>query len=260
MRALQLIPILLSVAICFGEEVFYVYPASIERLGRSQNLERVDIVHPYEEQVEVMTPVPLEEYYRTTDISETTTKEVDLTTTEAPEDDTTTTIPTTLPPVEISTTVTTEIPTTTSTTTPVPTTTTDAIETSSTERGQKSILSWKERMLERFQKRPKFPSKKIKRKFVIAQNYGKSRYPSKNYKTTTTTEVPSSSEATKVTRKAFNRAKYSLKRRTTTTTTEIPTTRSEALTSTTTSEPSYREKYGRGRARFIKLRRVPTQS
>ncbi|KAL5287974.1 hypothetical protein ACFFRR_008676 [Megaselia abdita] len=274
MRALQLVPIWVLVAVCFAEPVYYVYPSVAgERLGRSQNLEKVDLVYPYVEEVEVKTPMPLEDYYKTTstEVPETTTdipslrsldNEVYLTTTETPENETTITTE-----GEIVTTTTTEIP---STTTLAPSTTTVSTETPSTERGKKSILSWKERMLENLQKRPKFPKAKIQRKFYIAQNYGKSRYSSnKTYKTTTTTsttttEEPSSSERTQVptTRRAFNREKYSLKRRrTTTTTTEIPTTTTTS-TSTTTSETStiaatsepYRKKFGRGRARFLKFR------
>lgn len=267
MRALQLIPILLLVEVCHGESIFYVYPIVAERIARSQHLEKVNFVYPYVEEVEVMTPVPLEEYYRTTtDIPETTTDiwsleslDNEATTTEADDDDTT--IITQTKEAATSTTPSTTTTTTTPSTTPS-TTTTEASEVSSTERGQKSILSWKERMLERLLKRPKFPAQKIQTKFLIAQNYGKSRYSSnKTYKSitsTTTTEEPSS---TLVTRRAFNRAIYSSNRRRTTT--EIPktttTSTSETPTSTsTTSEPSYRKKFGRGRARLLKLRRAET--
>lgn len=261
MRALQLIPILLLVEVCLGESIFYVYPHVAERIARSQNLEIVNFVYPYVEEVEVMTPVPFEEYYRTTtDLPETTTDiwslslDDEATTTEAAGDEDTTIIITTKEP----TTSTTQSTTTTTQSTTKPS------EVLSTERSKKSIPSWKERMLEKLQKRPKFPAQNIQRKFIVAQNYGKSKYLSnKTYKTTTsttTTEEPSRS--TQVTRRAFNRAIYSTYRRRTTT--EIPTTTTTTSTSetptSTTSEPSYRKQFGRGRARFTKLRRAKTEN
>lgn len=327
MRALKLIVNWLLIAVCSAAPISYVYPVSVEkidkiknvdkfekRIGRSQILEKVDVVFPF---VEIMTPVPLEEYYQTsTEIPETSTEalrfiDIDLDeesffTTEnnvelstSKESIVTTEIPTTT--VEIETTTTTGVPEvttakiveeTTSKFSEIPTTTinvsTEAlaslktvssseatVNASSTERLQKSISPWKQRMLEGLTKRPKFPVATIQRKFYVAHQYGKSKYSSrKGYKTTTqptttttsttTTDVPSTSTIPRVTKRVFSREKYSFKKRrtstTTTTTTEVPTTTVSTTSEASTTTETYRRKFGRGKARFIKLRRTENKN
>lgn len=331
MRALKLIVNWLLIAVCSAAPILYVYPVSVEkidkiknvdkfekRIGRSQILEKVDVVFPFVEKVEIMTPVPLEVYYQTTstEIPETSTEalrlididldEESLFTTEnnvelstSKESIVTTEIPTTT--VEIETTTTTGVPEvttakiveeTTSKFSEIPTTTinvsTEAlassktvssseatVNASSTERLQKSISPWKQRMLEGLTKRPKFPVAKIQRKFYVAHQYGKSKYSSrKGYKTTTqptttttsttTTDVPSTSTIPRVTKRVFSREKYSFKKRrtstTTTTTTEVPTTTVSTTSEASTTTETYRRKFGRGKARFIKLRRTENKN